>query len=355
MTISRRKFIAFAVAAVALVLAVGLVLALAADLVLHYRAERSAGLNRWGYRGPVVGRKQPNEVRIAMLGGSTAFGYGVIWNESIPAMIEQRLNQQHPERTWTSVNLAYNTEGAYAFLPNLKDFAHTDYDLVVLYEGYNDLSGDQQPNYVTVRQQSPVFRATGYFPVLPLWLREKALMLRGGGNIERGYEDARSTPGDQTVFRPNLAARASASALQAAADVASALEQQFDSPLPALAAGPAAVSGSGCEPPWSSYCDSQRRAIDYALEEGKRVLVVSQPQLAGDTPRERHRLQQEALVAMLSQRYASNPRVAHFAVGTRVNLSDLDVSFDQMHLSVDGNRIVADALVDPIFKLWAAQ
>jgi lysophospholipase L1-like esterase len=348
--LSRKKKFLFAIVAMVLVVAIGSVLILAADLVLHYRAERSAGLNRWGYRGPVLGRKAPGEVRVAVLGGSTAFGYGVMWNESIPAMIEQRLNQQHTERRWTGVNLAYNTEGAHAFLQNLKDFAYLDYDIVVLYEGYNDLLGDLEPNYVAVRQQSPVFRATGYFPVLPLWLTERALMLRSG-SVDQAYKDR--TTGDKTVFQPNLADRASASALETAAGIARALERQFDRPMADVAGRPTADNGLGCPNPWSTYCDSQHRAIEYALQQGKKVLIVSQPQLPGDTARTRHQQQQDALAGMLERQYRESPRVARFAIGSLVDLSDTDVCFDGMHLSVDGNRIVADALIEPIVQLWS--
>ena len=351
LALSRRKFVLFALMTVALVSAVGFTLVLAADLVLHHRAERSAGLNRWGYRGPVASGRQANEVRIVMLGGSTVFGYGVMWNESIPALLEQRLNQQRTDRRWTVINLGYNTEGAFSFLPNLRDFEYLDYDLVVLYEGYNDLLGDLSPNYVTVRQQSPVFRATGYFPILPLWLKEKSMML-GSGDVAKAYE-ARAGEA-KTVFRPSLAARASASALQAAAAVTSAFERQFevasshDSRPSAAPAG-----GTGCPAPWTDYCESQRRAIQFALDRGKKVLVVSQPDLPAPTPSDRHRQQQQALVHMLSRSFGHTGRVAHFAVGNRVNLADADVSFDQMHLSVDGNGIVADALDEPLLELWS--
>ena len=83
MTLTKRKFILFAAAAIMLSVLVTLLGALGVDLYLHHRAEKSAGLNRWGYRGPVVGRKAPGEIRVAMLGGSTAFGYGVTWDEAM--------------------------------------------------------------------------------------------------------------------------------------------------------------------------------------------------------------------------------------------------------------------------------
>lgn len=350
MNFSRKKKIVFALLTMMIVITAGLVVMLAADLVLHHRAERSAGLNRWGYRGPVIGRKAPGEVRIAMLGGSTVFGYGVLWDESIVALIEKRLVQTHPEKKWSTVNLGYNTEGAYAFVENLHDFAYLDYDVVILYEGYNDLSGDAGPNYVTVRQQSPVFRASGYFPILPLWLKEKAMVL-STGDVNKAYE-ANLDPSKKTVFRPSFAARASASALGAAAAMTSALEQQLEG----MAARDREVIGTrqataGCPAPWSDYCESQRRAIQYALDHGKKVLIVSQPQPSAELAKERHTQQQQVLAEMVSRLFGSSPNVAYFAVGTRVNLSDPNICFDGMHLNVDGNRVVADALIDPLVEL----
>jgi len=72
MALTRRKSMLFVAAAALLSVAVTLVVVLAADLYLHRRAERSAGLNRWGYRGPVLGRKQPGEIRVALFGGDGA-------------------------------------------------------------------------------------------------------------------------------------------------------------------------------------------------------------------------------------------------------------------------------------------
>jgi len=350
--IGRKKYVVFALLTMVLVSAVGVVTLLVADLVLHARAERSAGTNRWGYRGPVVGAKQRNEVRIAMLGGSTVFGYGVMWHESIPALLEQALNRRAPERKWTVINLGYNTEGAYSFLQNLQDFSYLDYDLVVLYEGYNDLLGDLSPNHVTPRQQSPVFRATGYFPILPLWLEERALMLRSGGLAE-GYE-SRIGQGERAVFRPSLAARASASALEAAATITATLERQFDGAAARDShRGRESAADASCPPPWSDYCESQRRAIQYALDHGDKVLVVSQPDLVGEIPRARHQQQQQALAAMIDSQFGNTTRVARFALGNRVDLASGEVTFDQMHLNVDGNRIVADALAEPVRRLWS--
>src|SRR5690349_289809 len=103
--LTRRKKIAFGLTTIAIAVGGSVSLLLAADLVVHHRAERSAGLNRWGYRGPVVGRKRGNEVRAVMVGGSTVFGYGVLSEQSIPAALERILNRTRP---FSVVNLGFN-------------------------------------------------------------------------------------------------------------------------------------------------------------------------------------------------------------------------------------------------------
>ena len=125
---SPRKRLLFVAVATAFTVLFAFVALLAVDVYLHTRFQKSAGVNIWGYRGPTVGRKRSDEFRIALLGGSSAFGYGVSWQESMPAVLEQKLTRT--TRRYTVVNLAYNNEGAYSFLFTLKDFAYLNYDLV---------------------------------------------------------------------------------------------------------------------------------------------------------------------------------------------------------------------------------
>jgi hypothetical protein len=181
----RRKLL-FSVAAVLLAFGVAVAGLLGADLLLHRRAERSAGLNLWGYRGPTVPRRHPGEPRVAVLGGSTAFGYGVTWDSAFPAALESAMKETAPAQRWSVVNLGYNNEGAYSFRFTLEDFAYLQPDVVVLYEGYNDMIGDNGPNTALFRHDSPVFLLTGYMPILPLVFREKAMSLMHG-SIDAGY------------------------------------------------------------------------------------------------------------------------------------------------------------------------
>ena len=193
---------------------------LAVDVYLHHRHAMNAGLNVWGYRGPVLDDKQDGERRVAVIGGSTAFGYGVTWPEAIPALLQQKLNEVEPGgAAYTAANLAYNNEGAYSFKYTLRDYADLDYDLAILYTGYNDLSNEG--NRQVFRHESPVFTLTGYMPIFPTIFAEKAMVLRYGGDLEAAYRDER------TVFTPNPADRISATALETAVRVTQSLEQQL--------------------------------------------------------------------------------------------------------------------------------
>lgn len=350
MALTRRKFFAFATVAMLLSLLIMLAGALTVDVYLHHRAERSAGLNRWGYRGPVVGRKGPGEVRVVMLGGSTAFGYGGTWNEAIPALLEQQLNQIDSGRRWRGINLGYNNEGAYSFTFTLKDFAYLDYDIVILYEGYNDLSGDVAPNRAVFRHESPVFRMTGYFPMLPLALIEKARAIRSGGDLDAAYAAARGEQTGKTVFRPGLVDRTSATALEATGKMVDALGRQLDRFAAASQPPAPADNRAGCDSPWVHYCDSIDAAVQLALNNGKAVVVASQPALHA-VGAARHAEQHAALAGMMERRYGGNARVRYADLTGAVDLRNTDLTFDGMHLGADGNLIVATALVAPVQSL----
>lgn len=339
----------FAAAAMALSLTGTLLLLLAADLVLHARAEKSAGVNRYGYRGPVVGRKQPGELRIVMAGGSTVFGYGVSWTESIPYVLEERLRQRMSQPV-SVVNLGFNNEGAYAFLPNLEDYASLDYDVVVLYEGYNDLMGDSGANTSVYRRNSAVFRMFGYFPILPLYLDEKAKMLRHGGDLGNAYAVQRGEA--KTVFRPNLIQRTSAGALDAAAAVTNALGDQLGRLSASASPVTSATSAIGCADPWVVYCDGVHAAIRAMRARGKGVVMVAQPLLVG-AARPPHERQQAMLRAMMAREFSGDQGVRFVDLSLAVDLDNIDVSFDKMHLKPPANARIADALAPAVLELAA--
>jgi GDSL-like lipase/acylhydrolase family protein len=340
--LSRSKRLIFATAVVLVALFVPAAALLGVDLYLHTKYQKTAGFNVWGYRGPVVGRKQPGEYRVAVLGGSSAFGYGVPVEASFPAILAQRLRARSP-RPISVVNLGYNNEGAYSMKFTLEDYAYLHYDLVCLYEGYNDLN---MVNLSVFRHDSPVFRLTGYLPIFPIIFKEKAAAMLHGGDTGALYRND-----DRPVFSATIAQRAAAGMLDTTAAVAQSLERQLDRMTREPKRQVVAASTTGCRPPWQEYCRSIRVAIDEATRRGAQVLVITQPFEIGKV-RARHQSQQRELQEMLA-RESADPAVRYVNLGDAVDLADGALSYDTMHLTERGNQRIADALVRPVLEMAA--
>jgi hypothetical protein len=344
--LDRRTRLRFAAVAVLLAAIVPAAVVMAIDVYLHSKYAKTAGFNVWGYRGPIAGRKRAREYRVAFLGGSTAFGYGVKWDEAIPAQLERALREQ-PARPFTVVNLAYNNEGAYSMTFTLKDYAYLDYDLACLYEGYNDLN---LPNLSVFRHDSPVFRLTGYLPIFPMVFKEKAAAMLHGGDTSAVYRDS-----GKTVFSASIAERAAAGVLDATAAVGESLERQLGRISREPARQAASGTQAGCRDPWQHYCSVMLNAVEYALGAGKQVLVITQPYETGAGMRERHEDQQRELASLLARTLGSERRLRYVNLGAAVDLGDPRLSFDRMHLTAAGNRLIAEALVEPVRAMASAQ
>jgi hypothetical protein len=342
--LSRAKRFIFAIITLTFSAMVVIAMLLAVDLYLHKRAERSAGLNIWGYRGPTVGAKRVGEVRVVVLGGSTAFGYGVMWDQALPPFLERELRSRLPIGRATAisvVNLGMNNEGAYAFPYTLRDFEFLDYDVVVLYEGYNDVTGTNRSLF---RHTSPVFRVFGYYPILPLVIEEKRLALTYG-DLGTAY---RAINGEKVTFTPPASHRAAAAALGAAEIVGGVIARQLDrlaGPLDEAASNP--TSGS-CPREWIVYCDSTAEAITYVLQRGGRVVMATQPYF-----NDAHRQQQAVLRSMLQARFHEVDALTYVDLGNVVSLKDPAITFDGMHLNGEGNERVAHALAPTVAEAIA--
>ena len=346
---TRRRRVVFALLAMGLAVVCLLGVLLAADLYVHRKFQTSGAVNIWGYRGPTVGRKQPGEHRLVVVGGSTAFGYGVHWNEAFPAVLEHLLNQREgvaasPHKV-SVVNLAYNNEGAHSFRYTLADYEYLDYDIALVYTGYNDLAYSQNfeaSNLNVERHTSMLFRRTGYFAMLPLVVREKAMAIRYNGRIEDAYQ------GKTTVFRPSLAQRSTASILQAAADVATNRDRHMAETKrqghDGRGANPVLVDTAAIQcGTYTGYCGELYLAVKFALDRDKRVVVVTQPYLS-----EGHKEQQYLMAEYLRKRFAGSTRLRLINLGTAVSLRDPALAYDGIHLTAAGNQVIAQALVEGV-------
>lgn len=328
--ISKRRRIVFAVTTIVLSTALCVTALFVVDVRLHRKFAPSAGLNIWGYRGPLVGRKRPHEIRIAVLGGSTVQGYGLPSEESFPSQLQTLLNRSATApATYSVVNLGYNNEGSYAFRYTLEDYKYLDPDVVVLYEGYNDLGN---LNSRISRRESIVFRLTGYSPILPIVVDEKIRQLRFGD--VRGHR-----ADDPVVFHPGVASRTSAQVLEASKAISDALERQLHQ-VANVTRVPTNAVAFGCSARWSFYCSNMVAAIDYARQRGKTVIVGTQPY--GNYE---HREQQEELRRLLARRYGGDRRVRYADFGETVSTLDPSMCWDGMHLTVEGNGRLAAAML----------
>lgn len=303
----------------------------AADVYVHWRTQNVGGVNIWGYRGAPIGAKRAGEIRVAMLGGSTVFGWGLPAHESIPAFLEQRLNAAS-NRSFSVINLGAPGQGAYGFVFDLVDFEYLDYDIVCLYEGYNDLGPHTlrgQNNFLLWRRESPIFRWMGYHPILPIVLREKAQVM------------VNDTPGsDEVRFRPGLAARATAGAMEAVAKLTSGLTSSHADITPTP---PNPATDERCGAPWQRYCGSVRDAIEWSLGNNKRVVFATQPYVS-----DLHIEQQKNVAAMLRARFGQDGRVRYVNLGHAIDMRDRSMAYDGLHLIARGNDIIAAGLVDAV-------
>jgi hypothetical protein len=319
----RRGWFALAAIAFSALMAVSAVAGL--DLYLHHRFARNGGYNIWGYRGPTLGARQPGERRIAMLGGSVAFGFGVLSDETIPYYVEQRLEHAPGAARTRVINLGWNSEGAHAFLPTLADYDYLDYSTVILYSGYNDLGFNNQ----VFRHESAIFRMTGYLPILPI------IPIRGWLHLDNLSDTSRD---GRVIFRPTLSDDYAAEAADTALRISQALERELAQLAPA-AAPAARAADQGCDGEWKRYCEAVLDATNYAVARGKQVFIVSEPNKKG-----RHVPQQAAIRAMVDKTFAGNAVVRYIDMRQSVNLDDRRLCFDGLHLTAAGNAQVAAAL-----------
>jgi hypothetical protein len=328
-----RRTAAFGLITAVVVFVLGTASLIAVDVYLHSRVQNLAGVNVWGYRGPTVGRKEGNETRVVVLGGSTAYGYGVPYTEAFPSYLQQLLNGRGTTR-YRIVNLGALSQGAYGFRFDLADYAYLHYDIAILYEGYNDLRMRDRPggaalpdgpNDLLWRRQSPLFRLTGYFPILPLVFREKAMQLRAGGDLGAAYHG-------RVAFQSSLATRATADALDRAAAIADRLG--FDvGPF----SGDAARIPTGTEQEdtttWHQYTTRVLDGVTFARQLGAAVIVVTQPYIS-----DAHVRQQRALASALALAFPADPAIQYVNLGTTVDLRDRAIAYDGLHLVAEATR-----------------
>lgn len=126
--------------------------------------------NRYGLRGPEISmRKPPGTTRIAILGGSSVFGYLVSDSETAARRLEQHLRVAGAEVEVLNAGVpGYNLFQTTHRFRNL--ISRFEVDLVVLYLGWNDLT-----YVVSDTPAAPRFQRGEPYPSWQRWLSASTL------------------------------------------------------------------------------------------------------------------------------------------------------------------------------------
>ena len=294
MAMSRRRL---AVILVVEALVALLTLAALADLRAHWQRGEVRDVNVWGYRGRP--RLKPVGLRVAIVGGSAAYGYGVDWENAMPYYVDsaiERWGQRVPSPVKVdAVNLAALGDGAASYVHTLRTYEYLRPDIVCIYDGY---SGMGTTGAFGARHASIVFRATGYFPILDdVVARREPRMSADRAGVDPMLRD--DATGDVTC-------------------------------------------GGGSR----AYCEAIAGTVAWARAHGMSAAVVTPPYIS-----RRHAAQQASLALMLAERFGGDRRFRYLNMGTKIDLRDRNLSFDGVHLTPRGNQTMAQELTPPLFEV----
>jgi len=121
------------------------------DEIISNQSTDSITINTLGFRGPESSEiKPPNTYRIFMVGGSTMFGAGATSDETtIPGYLQQLLNENDFEFDIEVINSGIQGADSNTELNLIKHKLITfSPDLIVIYDGWNDLRANHTPNVV---------------------------------------------------------------------------------------------------------------------------------------------------------------------------------------------------------------
>lgn len=158
--------------------AIGIV---ALDMRAHHRVEDLGGVNVWGYRGNVLRQKQPDEIRVASVGGDLAFGWGVAASETLPYFVRRLAALEidrpgRPLKPVTAVNLAARGLPAADYAAWIARWRYLAPDVMCILPDPEDYRGSGD-RFLPDRS-SRFFTTFGYSPILPLVLDEKGARMQ---------------------------------------------------------------------------------------------------------------------------------------------------------------------------------
>jgi hypothetical protein len=281
---------------------------IALDMYAHKRVETVGGVNIWGYRGPVMRQRAPNEIRIAVVGGELAFGWGVAEGETLAPNLRRLVALEIDQRGQVLRPVDAVNLGAIGLPPRkyaawIDRFAYLRPDVVCLVV--------DPRRHTTERRRMPdrrsaVFAALGYAPMLPLVLEEKGTMA--------GWSAVR-------IAGTSLAA--------------------VDRALWGMGVGDADSDAGATDGP-AAYVDAIVTAARTALNGGARVVVVAPTHADGGDVADH-----EQLSAAISALERETGRIRFVDLGDEPDLYDETLRLDGFNFGAGGNAVTAE-LVTPV-------
>ena len=311
------------------------VLTLSLDLREHGRVAPLGGVNEWGYRGSVAQQRKPHEIRIAIVGGTRAFGWGVPASALVTEVSRAvKLTTDRPGaevRPVVAINLGRLGALPEAYPEIIEHFSYLQPDYICLYDDLGVSGGS--PTWGT-DGTSGVYALTGYAPALPLVLREKGMALRVG-DVRLAY-----APTVRQGPRPSLVHRAAGATLEAAGWTLAAADQRLSDWV---------LRNRPARPP-VSYVDAMMAAIEAAKLRARGVVVVTSP---ADTAEQANNLR--ALRARLDARAGSAPwlRLVNFSDDPAL-ARDPELRLDGWNFSSAGIARVAGTIAPALLSLIAS-
>ena len=346
--------------------AIALAMIVALDIYAHGRVEAYGGVNLWGYRGPVAHQRQPNEIRVAVVGGTRAFGWGLPASAlvaEIRRVIMLTTDRPGAElRPVVVINLGRPGALPDAYPETIEHYAYLRPDYICLYD---DLGVSGGSAISGTSGTSAVFELTGYAPALPLALREKGLVWRFGdvqnGYVQNGYVRSGYVPagmrdaGGTLVVRTPIMRRTAGLLLQTIGDTLDTSDR-----VAARLLGPrrglpdrrdALEDPAGDTAGFAThYADAMMKAIDAARSAARGVVVVLSPSESARQTANRRALDARLGPVAGAARWL---RVVDLGADARLAADGL-LRLDGWNYASDGAALVANKIAPALLSLIPA-
>jgi hypothetical protein len=313
---------------------VAVTVTVALDVYAHQRVQSLGGVNVWGYRGPVAHARAASEIRIAIVGGTRAFGWGQPGTGLTTELRRQiMLTTDRPGaelRPIVVVNLGRLGAMPESYPATLDHYAYLQPDYVCIYDDLG-VAGSR------ANEPSAVFALTGYSPALPLVLREKGLVWRFG-DIKRGYAAARS----DVVATGSFIRRAGGAILEGAGTALGAADRMLARIVTSSASDASRQIDS------ASYVQSMTTAIDESHRRARGVVVVLSP---AEKPEQVANAR--ALDSRLKGELGSAAWLRIVDLGREAALSRADSRVDGWNFGGAATALVAERIAPAILSLIA--